>query len=174
MEISIVPVCGEDISEFKRDMRKAFQKGVESEFGSSATEILPEGDIDFSLMQEGAVAYKAVANKKIVGGAIIVIDNTTRRGHLDFLYVKYGFQSRGVGKAIWRAIEELHPDTELWETYTPYFEKRNIHFYVNCCGFHIVEYFHQGHPDPHEKETEDRDDDGGMFRFEKEIVQKNE
>lgn len=25
-------------------------------------------------------------------------------------------------------------------TCTPYFEKRNIHFYVNKCGFYIVEY----------------------------------
>lgn len=173
MEIALIPVCAEDISEFKRDMQKAFQKGAENEFGSLDTEILPEGDIDLSLMTEGAVAYKAIANGKMVGGAIVVIDETTRRGHLDFLYVKYGFQSRGVGKAIWKAIEKRYPDTELWETCTPYFEKRNIHFYVNCCGFHIVEYFHQGHSDPHEKRIEDRNDSSGMFRFEKAIVQEN-
>lgn len=173
MEISLVPVCAEDISEFKRDMQETFQKGAENEFGSLDTEILPEGDIDLSLMTEGAVAYKAIADGKMVGGAIVVIDDTMQRSHLDFLYVKYGVQGQGVGKAIWKAIEKRYPNTELWETCTPYFEKRNIHFYVNCCGFHIVEYFHQGHPNPHEKGIEDGDDSGGMFRFEKAIVQKN-
>ena len=30
-----------------------------------------------------------------------------------------------------------------WELVTPYFEVRNIHFYVNKCGFHIVEFFNE-------------------------------
>ena len=32
-------------------------------------------------------------------------------------------------------IEKKHPNTKVWETVTPYFEKRNIHFYVNLCNF---------------------------------------
>lgn len=32
--------------------------------------------------------------------------------------------------------------------FTPYFEKRNIHFYVNQCGFKIVEFFNEYHRDP--------------------------
>lgn len=51
---------------------------------------------------------------------------------------------------------------------TPYFDKRNIHFYVNRCGFQIVEFFHPYHPDRY------RSDDGKgldeMFRFEKRKV----
>lgn len=35
----------------------------------------------------------------------------------------------------------MYPDTKVWETCTPYFEKRNIHFYVNKCGFHIDEFW---------------------------------
>ena len=31
---------------------------------------------------------------------------------------------------------------------TPYFDKRNIHFYVNVCGFHITEFFNEKHPMP--------------------------
>ncbi len=27
-------------------------------------------------------------------------------------------------------------------------ETRSIHFYVNRCGFHIVEFFNSCHPDP--------------------------
>ena len=44
------------------------------------------------------------------------------------------------GQAAWRAVERLHPEVRVWETCTPYFEKRNIHFYVNRCGFRIVKF----------------------------------
>lgn len=52
------------------------------------------------------------------------------------------------------------------------FEKINIHFYVNKCGFHIVEFFHRYHPDPNEGRNVDEGEKGseyfnGMFRFEK-------
>lgn len=53
-----------------------------------------------------------------------------------------------------------------WETVTPYFEKRNIHFYVNRCGFHIVEFFNSHHPDPNDPDGDNLMNDG-MFRFEK-------
>ncbi|MBQ6053504.1 MAG: hypothetical protein IJL30_09520 [Clostridia bacterium] len=82
--------------------------------------------------------------------------------------------SKGVGTAAWREVERLYPDTVVWETCTPYFEKRNIHFYVNKLGFHIVEFFCEYHRDPLENERygpqddEYPEDDEGpdeMFRF---------
>jgi hypothetical protein len=56
---------------------------------------------------------------------------------------------------------------KVWETVTPYFETRNIHFYVNRCGFHIVEYFNTHHPDPHDPDGvhEGEEVESGMFRF---------
>ena len=30
----------------------------------------------------------------------------------------------------------------------PHFDRRNIHFYINRCGFHAVEFFNEHHPDP--------------------------
>jgi len=57
-----------------------------------------------------------------------------------------------VGQAIWKQLEKLHPDTKVWEIVTPYFEKQNIHFYVNCCGFHIVEFFNPQHKKPNTSE----------------------
>ncbi len=56
------------------------------------------------------------------------------------------------------------------ETVTPYFEKRNIHFYVNRCGFHIVEFFNSRHPDPNDPDPAEEPDEQfpeGTFRFEK-------
>lgn len=76
----------------------------------------------------------------MVGGAVVVIDKSTQHNHLDLLFVKNGIQSKGIGKKIWFELEEMYPGTKVWETCTPYFDRRNIHFYVNVCGFHITEF----------------------------------
>lgn len=98
---------------------------------------------------------------------VVVIDETTQYNSLHLLFVSKGEHSHGVGYKAWKAIEEKHPETKIWETHTPYFEKRNIHFYVNKCGFKIVEYFNKNHPDPHMTEGEDLAGEEDFFRFEK-------
>lgn len=55
----------------------------------------------------------------------------------------------------------------MWETHTPYFEKRNIHFYVNKCGFKIVEFYNAHHPGPHGGLPDNVPGGEEMFRFEK-------
>ena len=91
-------------------------------------------------------------------------------GNLDLLFVSPHVHSKGIGYAAWCAVERLHPEVTVWKTVTPYFEKRNIHFYVNRCGFHIVEFFNSHHPDPNDPDADHEMDDqfpDGMFRFEK-------
>lgn len=174
-DLRLLPVEAGDLKQYKADMQEAFQLGaVEGNYPFDGDEvILPEEDIDRSLNTPGAIAYKAVdENGAILGGAIVVINEETQRNHLDFLYVKHGVQSRGVGKFIWFEIEKLHPETKVWVTCTPYFEKRNIHFYVNVCHFHIVEFFNSHHPDPDcPSDSEEGDDEDGMFGFEKRIME---
>ena len=165
MDFILMPIEKEDIATFKKDMQEAFQKGAMQEFNDLNVEILPEKDIEKSLSAKGGNAYKAVVDGKIVGGAIVVINKLTQHNHLDFLYVKNGIQNKGIGKMIWNEIEKLYPDTIIWETYTPYFEKRNVHFYINRLGFHAVEFFN-----PYHKDTSIPDDMIGgdyFFRFEK-------
>ena len=158
-----------DLPQYKSDMQEAFQLGALEGGGLEGGElVLPEKDIDRSLHTKGAIAYKAVEDGSIIGRAIIVLNPEKKQGHLDFLYVKHGIQSKGVGQWIWKQIEALHPQITVWETCTPYFERRNIHFYVNVCGFHIVEYFHAGHRDPNEPEGGYTGGDFGMFAFRKE------
>lgn len=165
MVFELLPLCPEDIQVFKKDMQEAFQTGAASEFSDLDVQILPEKDIDSSLSKKGAAAYKAVIDGQIVGGAIVVIDESTKHNHLDFLYVKYGVHSHGIGKMIWSTIEKRYPDTKAWETITPYFEKRNIHFYINRCGFVAVEFFNPHHKDP--KIPDDMIGGDYFFRFEK-------
>ena len=71
---------------------------------------------------------------------------------------------------ITRKLSTLHPEVSVWETVTPYYEKRNIHFYVNRCGFHI---FNSHRPDLNDPETSEEPEEqfpDGMFRFEKGMI----
>lgn len=57
----------------------------------------------------------------------------------------------------------MYPNTKIWKTCTPYFDKRNIHFYVNKRKFHIVKYLLE------QEEGFNGDAGQGMFEFEKVI-----
>lgn len=154
----------EDVPSFKQSMQQSFQQGAQAVFGKIEEEILPEADLDAALNAEGAAAWQAVLDGKMAGGAIITIDRNTQHNHLDFLFVCSEMQNRGIGRKIWNGIEQLYPDTRVWETITPYFEKRNIHFYVNQCGFHITEFFSAHHPDPGSRDGNSSEE---LLRFEK-------
>lgn len=167
MNLELIIMTNDDILEFKQNIQEAFQKGFEDKFGKTEETILPEKDIEESLNAKGSVAYKAVLDGETVGGVIVSIDIETQHNHLDLLYVKRGTQGKGVGKKIWFEIEKLYPHTKIWETCTPYFEKRNIHFYVNVCGFHITEFFNQKHPMPNTPDDFIGDGNEGMFEFKK-------
>lgn len=169
MNFSLVIITDEDLNQYKADMQEAFQKGFEDVFGKTEDIILPEKDIDNSLKEKGSIAYKAVVDGEMVGGAIVVIDEKTQHNHLYLLYVKYGVSSKGIGKAMWDEIERLHPKTKVWETCTPYFERRNIHFYVNKCGFQIVEFFNEKNPGSDMPEDFIGDGGQGMFVFRKQM-----
>ena len=168
-EIQLIRLAEERTIAFKEEMQEAFQHGFQAYNkdeceDSNQWQVLPDEDFYQSLRAEGAEAYEAVdADGQRVGGAILSIQNT--EGELAFLYVKVGVQSKGIGQAIWKAIETMHPEVELWETCTPYFDRRNIHFYINRCGFHAVEFFNEHHPDPNMPEQFNEED--GLFRFEK-------
>ena len=172
----LIPVKEQDKQRFIIDIQEAFQLGFEEKYGSCDEKILPTEDIEESFAADGSEAYFAVVGDEIVGGAVIVINSKTGRNHLDLLYVKVGCQNKGIGKAIWGAIEALHPETKVWETYTPYFERRNIHFYVNQLGFQIVEFYNQKHKESNQRSNDVRgmpfEECSDFFRFEKAMKQK--
>ena len=97
MKVIVLPIKEKDLSQFKKDMQEAFQKGAEHEFGEINEEILKDKDIEKSLNKEGSAAFKAVIDGEIFGGAIINIDEKTQHNHLEFLYIKYGSQSSKYG-----------------------------------------------------------------------------
>ena len=107
---------------------------------------------------------------------MLTIDEAAQHNHWALFFVFSEYHSQGIGLAAWQAVETLYPETKVWETGTPYFEQRNIHFYVNKCGFHIVEFYNRYHPDPHMPLVEflaeaDAPGGEGFFRFEKVMKQ---
>lgn len=172
--IYLVPLTADDREQFIRDNQEAFNYGALEEFGlrddhfEEDGEIISRETIERSI--DGGEAYRIVRDGEKVGGLVLRVEGDC--GDLDLLFVSPRAHSRGIGYAAWRAVEELHPEVRVWETVTPYFEKRNIHFYVNRCGFHIVEFYNSRHPDPNDPEMADQMDaqfPDGMFRFEKKM-----
>lgn len=154
---------------FKKYMQESFQYGYESVYGKEKSQVLPEKDIDKSLNNTKCHSYEMIDdNNEIIGGVIVEI-NDDNINHLDFLFVRVGIQSKGIGQAIWKEIENIYSDTKIWKTCTPYFDKRNIHFYINKLKFKIVEYYNEKHSDPNMPEDIYLEDDG-MFEFEKEMT----
>ena len=171
--IELITLELSDRERFVKDTQEAFNYGAMEEFGMRDDHFEEDGQIISRDTIEKSIdegeAYRIVDEGKPVGGVVIKVDGD--RGDLEILFVSPKAHSKGIGYAAWCEVEKLHPEVTLWETVTPYFEKRNIHFYVNRCGFHIVEFYNDHHPDPNEPEEYDNDKDeqcpGGMFRFEK-------
>ena len=171
-EVILQPLASDDREQFVKDNQEAFYYGAMEEFGCRDDHFEEDGQIISRETIEQSIdsgeAYRILSGGRIAGGAVIKVDGT--RGDLELLFTKPEVHSKGIGYAAWCAIEKLHPEAEVWETVTPYCETRNIHFYVNRCGFHIVEFLNRHHPGdmpPVEFEGDDPQFPAGMFRFEK-------
>ncbi|WP_437412683.1 GNAT family N-acetyltransferase [Sinorhizobium meliloti] len=152
---------------FKRELQEAFAVAVINEYGELPDGPIPyDGDLNSSINAPGAVALRILLDGKNVGGAVVTIDQQTHHNTLDLFFLNVGKHGQGLGYKAWLAIEARYPETVRWRTHTPYFEKRNIHFYVNKCGFKIISFFNAKHPDPHRPGPSDLPDDEG-FLFEK-------
>jgi hypothetical protein len=153
----------EDIVEFKKNLQESFEQWIIENFGSiSGWPIPSDKEIEESFNHEDSVIYHILLNEKKVWGIVVIINEKTHHNSLDFLFVNKNELSRGIWYKAWLAIEKKYPNTKIWETHTPYFEKRNIHFYVNKCGFKIVEFLNEKH-----KWDEELPWDEEFFRFEK-------
>ena len=81
------------------------------------------------------------------------------------MFVKVGVQSKGIGQQIWKDLELIYPNTKTWETCTPYFDVRNIHYYVNKLKFHIVEFYNHKNHVPNMPDEYTGEQGEGMFKF---------
>ena len=175
IDVKLIPLELSDKELFIKDNQEAFNYGALQEFGKRDDHFEEDGEIIsretiLNSIDMGEAYWIMLGNEK-VGGVAVKVEKS--KGDLDLLFVSPACHSKGVGYAAWCEIEKRYPEVRTWETVTPYFEKRNIHFYINRCGFHIVEFFNTHHPDPNDPEvtgnTLDEQFPDGMFRFEKKI-----
>lgn len=166
--VTLEIVKKEELHKFKKDLQEAFAVALVKKFGPNSNKPIPsDGDIEESFNAPGAGVYHILSNGKKVGGVVLAIDEITQHNSLEFFFMYANEHGTGVGYKAWKAIEEKYPETKVWETRTPYFEKRNIHFYVNKCGFKIVEYINKYTLDSHKSADKELPGGEDFFRFEK-------
>ena len=173
--VTLVPLTEDDREQFILDNQWSFKHGALYEFGERDNHIDDDGEIISRKTIERSIddpqneTYCIVVDSKNVGGVILKIDKVTNINELEILFTSPEEHGKGIGYGTWLAIEEMHPETKIWKTCTPYFDKRNIHFYVNKCGFKIdefwCEYFKPSEPmiDADEHNTDEGPDE--MFHF---------
>ncbi len=176
--VILKPLEEKDRENFIKDNQEAFNYGALEEFGlrddhfEEENEIISRDTIEKSI--NSGEAFRIIYDGEKVGGVIVDVEG--EKGELVILFTSPKVHNRGIGYTAWCEIEKMYPQVKIWETVTPYFEKRNIHFYVNRCGFHIVEFYDSHNPDPNDPDGEERESDNrfpeGMFRFEKVMTEK--
>ena len=174
-KVTLVPLTADDREQFIFDNQWAFKYGAMIEFGECDDHIDDDGEIISRKTIERCIdapdseTYRIVLDGRKVGGVILKINKETHHNELEILFVSPEEHAKGIGYGAWLEIEALHPETIIWETCTPYFEKRNIHFYVNKCGFQIdqfwCEYFQPDYEMPHEDEHDSDEGPDEMFHF---------
>ena len=174
-EVTLVPLTAEDREQFILDNQWSFKYGALEEFGERDNSLNDDGEIisrktiERCIDDPNSETYRIVLDGRNVGGVILKIDQETQHNELEILFVSPEEHTKGIGYGAWLAVEALHPETEVWKTCTPYFEKRNIHFYVNKCGFKIdefwCEYFTPTHPMPDDEDHDPNEGPDEMFHF---------
>ena len=139
MDVTLEPLQPQDTDAFAAELQEAFQLAVDAVSDDEPLPVLPRQDIDESLANPGAVALVATCEGRRVGGTVLFLDEKTHEHECALLYVRAEAPGRGIGATLCKAIEKRSPDALAWKLCTPYFEVRNIHFYLSKCGFHIID-----------------------------------
>ena len=174
-KVTLISLTADDREQFILDNQWAFKYGALQEFGERDNHIDTDGEIisrktiERSIDAPNSETYRIVVDGKKVGGVILKINKETNHNELEILFTLPDEHSKGIGYGTWQAVEALHPETVVWQTCTPYFDKHNIHFYVNKCGFKIdefwCEYFAPTHQMPDDEEHNLNEGPVEMFHF---------
>lgn len=131
MTVELNPTRYEEREIFIDNLQAAFRRADGS--NKFRTEDLPR-----FFERTNATLWNILADKEVVGGAVLIINGLTNRNKLSLFFVHEEFRNLGIGFAAWRVIEKLFPATKIWETSTLQSDKRNLHFYLDKCGFRVV------------------------------------
>ncbi|ASK28261.1 N-acetyltransferase [Neisseria chenwenguii] len=161
------PLKAENREWFIRSLQQAFRQAFQDELAENE-EIISREEIETCMQGERAQYLQIEAGGSMVGGAVVNINPQTKHNGLELFFICSSRHGQGFGQQAWKLIEQRYPQTRVWETHTPYFEKRNIHFYLKC-GFKIVEFYAEQNPAPDKPGNGSHAVPDEMFRFEKEM-----
>ena len=139
MTVELVPTRPDERELFIENLQAAFRR-------ADGTDKFHSEDLPRFFDRTNAVLLNILADKKIVGGAVLILNHTTQRNKLSLFFVNADCRNKGIGLAAWRVIEKLFPATNVWETSTAWQDKRNLHFYLNKCRFKAVSIYSARHP----------------------------
>lgn len=168
--IKFKKVSESEYEQFRDEIKRIFAIAVAEEFGEpkGGENVISDDDINASLYNPSTETFHIFAGGERIGGIVLNIDSETQHNSVELLYILPECHSKGIGSDVWKAVEAKYPQTKVWELVTPYFEKRNINFYVNKCGFHIVEFYNVHHKSDKQGENS-MDFHEDFFRFEKKM-----
>lgn len=141
MDIRFKKLYDTDIDNLTVIMERAFDYDTEIHLGKAKGG--PEGYDDGSFLRKWALNERAssfcIYLEETLIGAVILWINNDNNNYLGNLFIDVKYESKGIGTKVWNEIEKMYPKTKIWYTDTPIFSHRNHNFYVNKCGFHIIE-----------------------------------
>lgn len=142
-DLILMPMDISNFDEAKMMMEASFEFSMKDLPDDLPDIIDPQDDddtypsIDGVLDNPKATPLVFYKGNKMVGGAVLAI-NDDNNNSLDILFVNPDLIDNGIGYKAWLEIEKRYPQTKTWNTVTPTCLMRNVFFYVNKCGFHII------------------------------------
>jgi predicted acetyltransferase len=141
MEIAFTEMEESQIDTLTKIMTRAFDEDTRIHLGKEKGG--PDGYDDGSFLRKwgfhpDSTAYCILVDGRLIGAVILWICENHHH-FLGNLFLDPLFENRGIGTQVWKKIEKMYPDAISWSTETALFSRRNLHFYVNKCGFHVVE-----------------------------------
>jgi len=140
MGIVLVPMVPADVPTLTLIMTRAFDDDTRRHTARPAGG--PPGYDDGTFLNKYGLSSESdaytIRDGDTVIGAVIVFPIDRQTYFLGNVFIDPPYQDSGVGMKVWNRIESTYPGAITWKTETQGFSKRNHHFYVNKCGFHIV------------------------------------
>lgn len=148
--LSLAPLDTDTWDLFIQKNQEAFNYGALVEFGERNTDFEEDGQIISRASIEASLhkgqGFWILAGRRPVGGLVVQIEQG--QGSLDLLFIDPEEHSKGYGQKAWDLVENAYPEVTRWELFTPYFETRNVYFYINKLGFEIEKFFNKYLPAP--------------------------
>ena len=140
-EIAIRLITNEEMSDIQKMVDESFevnQPYFPQVFSYDDRETILELSLNYYSKHKDKKIYVLTTEDEIIGCVVVTIykDNNA---YVDLLCIEAKKQKQNFGYAAWIAIEKYFPQVKTWTLETPICLIKNACFYVNKCGFSIIE-----------------------------------